>query len=99
MKSPRVGAWGFSYRVCVEKKNLLRRDHLLALLAQFFDSEGHHVARFEKHGRRLHAKADAGRGPGADDVARLHHEKLRAVPHQVLATEDHGLCISALTLL
>src|SRR5215831_11691737 len=88
----------FSYRAA-SRTNLLRRDYLLTLLAEFLDPERHHVAGFQEDRGGLHAETDAGRGSRDDDVAWLHHEELRAVPHEVLATEDHGLCVSALTLL
>src|SRR6476659_3214190 len=70
----------------------------LPLLAQALDPERDHVA-FVQEVRRLHAEPDARRRAGDDDVARLHHEELRAVPHQMLAAEDHGLGRAALALL
>src|SRR5262245_57458280 len=55
---------------------LLRGNDFLALLTQLLDPKGDHIAGLEKHGRWLHAKADARRRPGDDDVAGLHHEEL-----------------------
>src|SRR5262245_31279898 len=76
---------------------LLRGNDFLALLTQLLDPKRHHIAGLEKYGRWFHAKTDARRRAGDDDVARLHHEELRAVPDQVLAVEDHGLRIASLT--
>src|SRR3546814_15441369 len=45
------------------------RHHVLALLAEAGDAEGHDVARFQVD-RRLLAHADAGRRAGGDDVDR-----------------------------
>src|SRR4029077_13448098 len=81
------------------KKSLLRCHDLLPLLPQFLNTERHHIAGFEKHRCGLHPEADARRRASDDDVARLHHEKLRAVPHQMLASKDHGLRVAALPLL
>ena len=78
---------------------ILPRDDLLLLLAEFLDAERDDVARFEELRRRLHAQAHARRRAGDDDVARLHHHELRAVPDQVFAAEDHGLGVAALALL
>jgi hypothetical protein len=63
---------------------------LLLLLAQSVDAETHHVAGFQKFRLRLEAQADAGRRAGDDDVARLQHEELRAVPDEVRNAEYHG---------
>src|SRR5262249_12662663 len=79
--------------------DLFRADDFLPLLTELVDAKRHHIARFEKHRRRLHAKADAGRGAGDDNVAGLHHEELRAIPNQVLAAEDHGPGVSPLPFL
>ena len=49
--------------------------------------------------RRFHSEADTRRRAGDDDVARLHHEKLRAVPDKMFAIEDHRLRIAALAFL
>src|SRR5262249_44473711 len=73
--------------------------HLLALLAQAVDPQRHHVAGLEIFRLRLHAERYARRRAGDDDVARLQHEVLRAIPDQVAAIEDHGLGIAALALL
>src|SRR5665213_898588 len=64
---------------------ILPLHHLLPLLAQPLNPQRHHVALFQEH-RRLHAEADARRRTGDDDVARVHDEKLRAVPDPVSYT-------------
>src|SRR5262245_12394630 len=79
--------------------DLFRADDFLPLLTELLDAKRHYVARFEKHRRGLHAKADAGRRAGDDNVAGLHHEELRAIPNQVLAAEAHGLGVAPLPLL
>src|SRR5262249_22255098 len=56
----------------------LEADDLLALLAEPLDAERHDVAGLEPDRVGLHAERDAGRRAGGDDVARLHHEELRA---------------------
>src|SRR6478735_6382172 len=63
---------------------------LLLLLAQSVDAETHHVAGFQKFRLRLKARANTGRRAGDDDVARLQHEELRAVPDEVRNAEYHG---------
>src|ERR1700693_789769 len=75
------------------------RHDLLLLLAELVDAEGDDVAGLEEYRCRLHAEANARRRAGDDDVARLHDEELRAVPHQIFAAEDHGLGVAALALL
>src|SRR4051795_10686007 len=67
----------------------LRRDDLLALLAEALDAERDHVADIEE-GRRLHAGADAGRRPGGDDVAGQERQELRNVGDAFRHREDHG---------
>src|SRR5262249_25083140 len=69
---------------------------LLPLLAQSGDAEPHGVAGLEEDRRRLHAEGDTGRGAGGDEIARLEHEELRAVPDHVGDAEDHGLRASRL---
>src|SRR5215471_9270799 len=80
--------------------SLLRLElhHLLALLAQPVDPERDHVAGLEEFRLGLHAEPDARRRAGGDDVARLQHEELRAVPDEVPAVEDHGFGVAALAL-
>src|SRR5262249_34406256 len=56
----------------------LRRDDLLALLAEALDAERDDIADIEEL-RRLHAGADAGRGACRDDVAGQQGEELRDV--------------------
>src|SRR5579863_1086260 len=73
------------------RKLRLELHDLLLLLAQAVDAEPHHVAGLEKFRLRLHSEPDAGRCAGDDDVARLEHEELRAIPDQVGDAEDHGL--------
>src|SRR5256886_6085328 len=73
--------------------------HLLALLAQPVDSERDHIAGLEEFRLGLHAEPDARRRAGGDDVARLQHEELRAVPDEVPAVEDHGFGVAALAFL
>src|SRR6185312_17055703 len=77
-------------------RSLLCRDDLLPLLAETVDPDRHHVADLQEFRRWLHAERNARRGAGYDDVARLHHEELRAVPDDVFATEDHRLGVAAL---
>src|SRR5262245_49809703 len=79
--------------------DLFRADDFLPLLTELVDAKRHDIARFEKHRRGLHAKADAGRRASDNNVAGLHHKELRTVPDEVLAAEDHGPGISALPLL
>src|SRR5690348_18239306 len=74
-------------------------DDLLALLAKSLDAERDDVAGLEPDRIGFHAERDAGRRAGGDDVARLHHEELRAVPDDVLDAEDHRLGVAALALL
>src|SRR5690606_30197986 len=73
---------------------------LLRLFAKSFDGELHHVAGLEPAWRwpfgRLVAESDAGRCAGGDDVARVEHEELRAVPDDVRDAEDHRFGRSAL---
>src|SRR6516162_9537297 len=73
--------------------------HLLPLLAQAVDPERDHVAGLEEFRLRLHAEPNARRRAGGDDVARLQHEELRAVPDEVPAVENHGSGVAALALL
>src|SRR6185437_8083379 len=80
-------------------RSLLRRDHLLPLLAEALDAEGDDVADLQEFRRRLHAERDARRRAGDDDVARLEHHELRHVPDDVLAIEDHRPGVTALALL
>src|SRR5262249_12307244 len=77
----------------------LELHHLLPLLAQPVHPERDHVAGLEEFRLRLHPEPDARRRAGGDDVARLQHEELRAVPDEVLAVENHGSGIAALALL
>src|SRR5205814_6513740 len=72
-----------------EAPSQLELHHLLLLLAEPGNAETHDVAGLEEL-RRLHAEADAGRRAGDDDVAGLHDEELRAVPHDMGHAEDHG---------
>src|SRR5258707_4474783 len=65
--------------------------HLLGLLAQPCNPELYDITWLKELRLRLHAERDARRGAGDDDVAGLQHHELRAVPHQVGDTEDHGL--------
>jgi hypothetical protein len=67
----------------------LEPDHLLALLAQPFDAERHHVALLQVE-RRLHAQAHAGRRAGGDDVAGQQRHEVADVAHQLGDVEDHG---------
>src|SRR4029077_4228932 len=85
----------------VGRRSALRLElhDLLALLAEPLDAERDDVAGLEPNGSRLHAERDARRRAGGDDVARLHHEDLRAVPDDVRDAEDHRLGIAALALL
>src|SRR5262249_2305623 len=78
---------------------LLRGDDFLSLFAELVDAESDDVSGLEKYRRRFHAEADTRWRPGDDDVARLHYEELRAIPNEMLAIEDHCLCIPALALL
>src|SRR5262245_3121758 len=80
------------------KKSFCRHD-LLALLSEFFDTERDNVARLQEHRSRLHAKRNTRRRAGDDNVARFHHEELRAVPDKMFAAEDHRTRIAALTAL
>src|SRR3954466_3796157 len=91
---------GRRWRRCATRlpASVLEPDDLLPLLAKAFDAKGDDVARLEPH-RRLHAERDTGRRSGRDDVTRLEHEKLRAVPDDVLDIEDHRLRVAALALL
>src|SRR3981081_4583878 len=79
--------------------SLLELHHFLPLIAQSVYAERDDVACLEESRLRLHAEPDTGRRARDDDVARLQHEELRAVPDEVLAIEDHGLGIAALALL
>src|SRR5216110_1356095 len=66
---------------CGARRALHPEPHdLLLLLAKSLDAERDDVAGFEPHRVRLHAERDTRRRAGGDDVARLHHEELRAVP-------------------
>src|SRR5665811_228422 len=73
--------------------------YLLSLLAQVRDAEGDGVAGLEVFRLWLHTEAHARGGAGNDDVARLQDKKLRAVPDDMPAIEDHGFGIAALALL
>src|SRR5438045_2647115 len=64
---------------------VLPRDDLLFLLAELLDAERDDVAGFEELRRGLHAKANARRRAGDDDVARIEDHELRTVPDQVFA--------------
>src|SRR5262245_62972235 len=86
-------------RAAVTTLSRLELHHPLALLAEPVDPERDHVAGPEEFRLRLHAEPDPRRRAGDDDVARLEHEELRAVPHEVPAIEDHGLGVAALALL
>src|SRR3546814_18391569 len=65
------------------------RHHVLALLAEAGDAEGHDVARFQVD-RRLLAHADAGRRAGGDDVAGPQAQEAADVADQVRHAEHHG---------
>src|SRR5262249_53873883 len=71
----------------------------LSLLAKTVDPERYDVAGFEPFRLGLHAERNARRRAGDDHVSWLHHEILRAAPHDVSAIEDHGLGVAALTFL
>src|SRR6185295_4569960 len=93
--SPSRGGWTPSAWPAL----ILEPHDLLALLAQPLDAERDHVAGLEPYRRWLHAEGYARRRAGGDDVARLQHEELRAVPDDVRDAEDHGLRVAALALL
>jgi hypothetical protein len=76
-----------------------KRHHLLPLHPQPRDPQLHHVADLQIDRHRLHAEADARRRAGGDHVARLQHEKLRAIPDQIRHIEHHGGGRAALALL
>ena len=78
---------------------LFRGDDFLPLFAELVYAKSHDVSGLEKNRRRFHSEADTRRRAGDDDVPRLHHEKLRAVPDEMFAIEDHRLRISALAFL
>src|SRR5579883_3129544 len=67
----------------------LRRNDLLALLAEAFDAERHNVADIEIL-RRLHAGADAGGRAGGEHVAGQERHELRDIGDAFGNREDHG---------
>src|SRR5580704_8978621 len=75
-----------------------RRDDLLALLAEPLDAEGDDVADIEEL-RRLHARADARRRAGRDDVTGQQRHELRDIGDALRHGKDHGRGRSGLAAL
>ena len=81
------------------RRDLFCRDDFLPLLSELCDSERDDVAGLQENRSRLHAERDARRRARDNDVARFHHEELRAVPDKMFAAEDHRARVAALTAL
>jgi hypothetical protein len=65
------------------------RDDGLALAAQTFDAEFHHIAGFQPH-LRSQPHADSGGRAGVDQVTRFQHEVLTQIVNDEIGIEDHG---------
>src|SRR5450759_1278263 len=78
----RAARWT-KFKCAARQASRLERHDLLRLGAEPVDAEFDQVAGFEINRRRLHAERDARRRTAGDHVARLEHEKLRAIPDDV----------------
>ena len=81
----------------------LKRHHQLALLAQTFDTQRHHIALFQEHRRWfaifLDAQTHARRGAGGDHVAWHQRHELAQIAHNFRAAENHGFGVAGLKAL
>src|SRR3546814_15342052 len=79
----------FPYTTLFRARLQIEGDHILALLAELGDAKVHLIARLEEDHRRLLPLADARRGAGDQQIARMERDEAADIGDAFRDRENH----------
>src|SRR3546814_9162854 len=86
----------FPYTTLFRARLQIEGDHILALLAELGDAKVHLIARLEEDHRRLLPLADARRGAGDQQIARMERDEAADIGDAFRDRENHRRGVAGL---